>query len=374
MPLEFRDPARAAALGGALARATADIGRDRVSLMHVCGSHEQAIAKFGLRAAFPPALDVIMGPGCPVCVTDQPEIDEAVALAAQGVRIATYGDMVRVPGTAGSLADAQAAGAQVHVVYSVAQAVDLARASSASLVFFATGFETTAVATAAVLLRGVPRNFFVLSAHKYIPPVMEIVAEMPGTRVEGFLAAGHAATITGSAIFEPFVDRHRLPVVVAGFEPLDILAALVKLVELVGRREASVVNMFPRCVTREGNANAQRQLWNVFRPIGGRWRGIAHVPNGNLRLRDEWAAFDARQQFSIDTASLLRRAPSSLVRQCICGNIMAGIASPADCALFGGACVPDAPVGACMVSSEGTCRIWHEYGGVPNLRGAACPL
>ena len=374
MPLEFRDPARAAALGLALARATADIGRDRVSLMHVCGSHEQAIAKFGLRAAFPPALDVIMGPGCPVCITDQPEIDEAVALAAQGVRIATYGDMVRVPGTAGSLADAQAAGAQVHVVYSVAQAVDLARASSAPLVFFATGFETTAVATAAVLLRGVPANFFVLSAHKYIPPVMEIVAEMPGTRVEGFLAAGHAATITGSAIFEPFVDRHRLPVVVAGFEPLDILAALVKLVELVGRREASVVNMFPRCVTREGNANAQRQLWDVFRPIGGRWRGIAHVPNGNLRLRDEWAAVDARKQFSIDTASLLRHAPSSLVRQCICGNIMAGIASPADCALLGGACVPDAPVGACMVSSEGTCRIWHEYGGVPNLRGAACPL
>jgi len=366
--LEFRDPMRARALREALARATADVGHAPVSVMHVCGSHEQAIAKFGLRASFPPALHVIMGPGCPVCITDQPEIDEAVALARHGVRIATYGDMVRVPGTAGSLADAQAEGAQIDVVYSVAQAVEHARISNEPLVFFATGFETTAAATAAVLLRGVPPNFFVLSAHKYIPPVMEIVAEMPGTRIEGFLAAGHAATITGWAIFEPFVERQGLPVVVAGFEPLDMLAALVRLVELVGRGEPSVVNMFPRCVTRDGNLNAQRQLWSVFRPIGGRWRGIAHVPNGNLRLRDEWAAVDARRQFTIDVASLRRGAPPTLVRQCICGNIMAGIASPDDCALFGAACVPDTPVGACMVSSEGTCRIWHEYGGVPDLR------
>jgi hydrogenase expression/formation protein HypD len=374
VPLEFRDPQRARELRNALARATDAVGRAPVSVMHVCGSHEQAIAKFGLRASFPASLNVIMGPGCPVCITDQPEIDEAVALATQGVRIATYGDMVRVPGSAGSLADAQAAGARIDVVYSVAQAVEHARASNDPVVFFATGFETTAVATAAVLLRGVPPNFFVLSAHKYIPPVMEIVAEMPGSRVEGFLAAGHAATITGGAVFEPFVERHGLPVVIAGFEPLDILAALVKLVEMIGRGERAVVNMFPRCVTRDGNANAQRQLWDVFRPIGGRWRGIAHVPNGNLRLRDEWAAVDARRQFTIDAAALWRQAPSSLARQCICGNIMAGIAAPADCPLFGAACVPDTPVGACMVSSEGTCRIWHEYGGVPNLRGAACPM
>ena len=373
MPLEFRDPAQARALAVALARATGDIGRE-VSVMHVCGSHEQAIAKFGLRATFPPRLNVIMGPGCPVCITDLPEIDEAIALGQLGVRIATYGDMVRVPGTVGSLADAQGRGAKIHTVYSVAQAVDLARQSREEVAFFATGFETTAVATAAVVLAGVPPNFSVLSAHKYIPPVMEIVSEMPETRVEGFLAAGHAATITGWHIFEPFVARHRRPVVIAGFEPLDILAALVKLVELVRDRQPSVVNMFPRCVTAEGNRNAQRQLWQVFRPIGGRWRGIAHVPNGNLRLRDEWAHVDARKRFAIDVASLWTHAPSSLVRQCICGNIMAGIASPSDCPLFGDPCLPDAPVGACMVSSEGTCRIWHEYGGIPNLGGASCPV
>ena len=192
------------------------------------------------------------------------------------------------------------------------------------VVFFATGFETTAVATAAVIVAGVPSNFSVLSAHKYIPPVMEIVAEMPGTRVEGFLAAGHAATITGSRVFEPFVERHHLPVVVAGFEPLDILAALVKLTELIRDDVAEVVNLFPRCVTPDGNRRALDLLWRVFQPIGGRWRGIAHVPNGNLRLRDEWAHVDARQRFTIDVAALCSGAPSTLARQCICGNIMAG--------------------------------------------------
>jgi hydrogenase expression/formation protein HypD len=196
---------------------------------------------------------------------------------------------------------------------------------------------------------------------------MEIVAEMPETRVEGFLAAGHAATITGWGIFEPFVERHGIPVVVAGFEPRDILAGLARLVELVRDREPRVVNMFPRCVTREGNRRAQERLWNVFRPVGGRWRGIAHVPNGNLRLRDEWARFDARRRFTIDLASLWDGVPSALTADCICGDIMSGIASPDDCKLFGKECVPDTPVGACMVSSEGTCKIWHQYGGHPDL-------
>jgi hydrogenase expression/formation protein HypD len=357
-------------MAGSLARLTRQIGRAPVSVMHVCGSHEQAIAKFGLRASFPRNLNVIMGPGCPVCVTDVPEVDEAIVLATQGVRIATYGDMVKVPGTVRSLADAQAEGGRVHVVYSIAQAVELARETDDEVVFFASGFETTAVATAAVILRGLPRNFSVLSAHKYIPPVMEIVAEMPETRVEGFLAAGHAATITGWGIFERFVERHRVPVVVAGFEPLDILAGLVKLLEVIHDGRPRVENMYPRCVTREGNLRAQEQLWKVFRPVGGRWRGIAHVPNGNLRLRDEWAGVDARRRFRIDVTGLWDAAPSALVQDCLCGDIMAGIASPTDCALYGHECLPETPVGACMVSSEGTCKIWHQYGGHPDLGGA----
>jgi hydrogenase expression/formation protein HypD len=365
--LRFRDPAQARALAQALEHTVKAVGRAPVSVMHVCGSHEQAIAKFGLRTILPKSLNVIMGPGCPVCVTDVPEVDEAVVLAQDGKIIATYGDMVKVPGTAKSLGDVQAEGARVEVVYSAAQAVELARDTSDEVVFFASGFETTAVATAAVLLGELPPNFSVLSAHKYIPPVMEIVAEMPGNKVEGFLAAGHAATITGSTLFERFVERHRIPVVVAGFEPLDILAGLVKLVELVRDRTPQVVNMYPRCVTAEGNRNAQAQLWKVFRTMGGRWRGIAHVPNGNLRLRDEYAHVDARRRFTIDLRRLWTHAPSALTAVCICGDIMAGIAAPKDCPLFGKECVPDSPVGACMVSSEGTCKIWHQYGGHPDL-------
>ena len=368
--LRFRDPQRAHALAGRLRELVLRRSPEPVSLMHVCGSHEQAIARFGLRALFPQGLRVRMGPGCPVCVTDVPEVDEAVALARRGIAVATYGDMLRVPGSAGSLADARSEGAEVHVVYGVDAALALARAARGELVFFASGFETTAVATAAALLAGPPANFSVLSAHKYIPPVMEIVAEMPGSRIEGFLAAGHAATITGWGVFEPFVARHRVPVVVAGFEPLDVLAGLVQLVELVLERSPRVVNSFPRCVTRQGNARAQATLWRVFRPIGGRWRGIAQVPNGNLRLRDEWARFDARRRFEIDAAELAELAPAALAQACRCGDIMAGIASPEECRLFRRECTPADPVGACMVSSEGTCRIWHEYGEHPRIEAA----
>ena len=368
--MQFRDPARAKALAAALQKAVDGVGRP-VSVMHVCGSHEQAIARFGLRAAFPRALTVIMGPGCPVCVTDSPEIDEAVALARQGVRIATYGDMLRVPGTSRSLADAAAEGGKIESVYSVTQAVELAeKHPGEEVVFFASGFETTAVATAAVILAGVPKNLSVLSAHKYIPPAMEIVAEMPDSKVEGFLAAGHAAAITGSDVFLPFVERHKIPVVVAGFEPLDVLAALVKLVELVKEKRPAVENMYPRCVTAKGNGPAQEKLWKVFRLNGGRWRGIAHIPNGNLRLRDAWAHVDTRRRFRIDLASLWDHAPSALAQRCICGDIMAGLKNPTDCELYGKECLPEMPVGACMVSSEGACRIWHTYGGVPDLREA----
>ena len=367
--LKFRDPGKARELSAALTRICHDIGRDRITVMHVCGSHEQAIAKYGLRANFPAALDVIMGPGCPVCVTDLPEVDEAVVLAEQGARVVTYGDMLRVPGTSKSLMDVQAEGGKVEVIYSAAQAAELAaRYPDEAVVFFATGFETTAVATAALALEpGLPGNLSILSAHKYIPPAMEIVAEMPQTRVEGFLAAGHAATITGWGLFERFVEKHGLPVVVAGFEPLDILAGLVQLLELIRDGRAEVANAFPRCVSRGGNRNAQEKLWQVFRTCGGMWRGIAHVPNGNLRLRDEYAHLDARRRFTIDLRRFWSTAPAALTQQCICGDIMAGIASPTDCPLFGKGCLPDAPVGACMVSSEGTCKIWHTYGGRPKL-------
>lgn len=366
--LKFRDPVQARALAGRLAGLCEEIGRERISLMHVCGTHEQAIAKYGLRTILPKSLDLIMGPGCPVCVTDMPEVDEAVVLAEDGVLVATYGDMLRVPGTAKSLADAQAEGGRVEVVYSAAQAVDLARSTQQEVVFFASGFETTAVATAAIALQDdLPPNFSILSAHKYVPSAMEIVAQIPATQVEGFLAAGHAATITGWGVFEPLVERYEIPVVVAGFEPLDILAGLVRLVELVRDGTPAVDNTYPRCVTREGNRVAQEQMWRVFRTVGGRWRGIADVPDGNLRLRPEFAHLDARVRFDIDVRRLWQLAPSALAEKCICGAIMSGLASPTDCELFSKECDPENPVGACMVSSEGTCKIWYQYGGRPDL-------
>ncbi len=367
--LKFRDPARARALSEAIHREVKAIGRAPIPLMHVCGSHEQAIARFGLRAALPRELEVIMGPGCPVCITDTPEVDEAVALAADGKIVCTYGDMLRLPGASRSLADVQAEGGRVEVVYSVAQAVEIAgRHPDAEVVFFASGFETTAVATAAVVLSGLPRNLSVLSAHKYVPAAMEVVAEMKETNIQGFIAAGHAATITGWGIFEPFAARTGTPVVVAGFEPLDVLAAILKCVELLRAGKAEVANCYPRCVTREGNRPAQEKLWKVFQVADGVWRGIASVPRGNLELRPEWSHLNARRRFRIDIGRVGGTEKNLLAEKCLCGLIMSGLRTPKDCELFGKECRPESPVGACMVSSEGACKIWHLYGGLPDLR------
>ncbi len=367
--LKFRDPRRARALSEAIHREVKAIGRAPIPLMHVCGSHEQAIARFGLRAVLPRELEVIMGPGCPVCITDTPEVDEAVALAADGKIVCTYGDMLRLPGASRSLADAQGEGGRVEVVYSVAQAVEVAgRNPEAEVVFFASGFETTAVATAAVVLAGLPRNLSILSAHKYVPAAMEVVAEMEETNIQGFIAAGHAATITGWGIFEPFAARTGTPVVVAGFEPLDVLAAILKCVELVRAGRAEVANCYPRCVTREGNRPAQEKLWKVFQVADGVWRGIASVPRGNLELRPEWSSVNARHRFRIDIARVGGTEKNLLAEKCLCGLIMSGLKTPRDCELFGKQCRPESPVGACMVSSEGACKIWHQYGGLPDLR------
>lgn len=359
--LEFRDVSRGRALQARLDRAMARANRD-VTVMHVCGSHEQAIARYGLRARFPANLHVKMGPGCPVCVTDAPEIDACVALAERGLRILTYGDMVRVPGHAKSLEDARAAGARVEVIYAATQAAELAGASDEPVIFFATGFETTAVPTAAVLLRDPPPNLFVLSAHKWVPAAMEVVASSPDSRIEGYLAAGHAATITGSGIFEPFVEKHRRPVVVAGFEPLDILSGLVVLVEQILEGKAEVANAFPRCVTREGNRRALDALFRVFETGDGDWRGIARVALGDLRLRPEFAAHDATVRFAAELAAAPAVEPRADAAECRCGAIMTGQLQPTDCPHFGKGCRPDAPIGACMVSTEGACRIWYEHG------------
>jgi hydrogenase expression/formation protein HypD len=219
-----------------------------------------------------------------------------------------------------------------------------------------------------VALAPAPPNFSILSVHKYVPAAMDVVAASEETRVEGYLAAGHAAIVTGFGIFEPFAARTGAPVVVAGFEPLDILAAIAKVTELVREERPEVFNAYPRCVTRDGNLPAQRTLWKAFRPADGTWRGIARVKGGNLELRPELARLDARRRFSIDTSAVRDAAAQETARGCICGAIMLGLAVPTDCPLYAKACAPESPVGACMVSSEGQCRIWHTYGGPPDLR------
>lgn len=357
----FRDVERGRALSARLDRLLSSAGRD-VTVMHVCGSHEQAIARYGLRSRFPSNLHVQMGPGCPVCVTDAPEIDACVALAQRGHRILTYGDMLRVPGNALSLEDARAAGARVELIYAATQAAELARASSEPVIFFATGFETTAVATAAVLLADPPPNLFVLSAHKWVPAAMEVVAQSPDSSIQGYLAAGHAATITGYGLFEPFVRQHRRPVVVAGFEPLDILSGLVLLVEQVLAGTAEVVNAFPRCVSKDGNRRALAALFRVFCMGDGSWRGIARIPRGDLRLLPEFAAHDASLRFADELGAAPPVSARAEASECRCGAIMTGRMQPTDCRLFGAQCRPSTPVGACMVSTEGVCRIWHEHG------------
>ncbi len=355
---ELRDPARARALLAAITREAAALGRT-VRLMHVCGTHEQVIARYGLRQALPKNLEIVMGPGCPVCVTTAAEIDLAIALAERGVTIATYGDILRVTGSRRSLADIAAEGASVRLVYDIDQAAALAARGHAEVVFFAIGFETTAVTTAACLLRSPPQGFSVLAAHRYIPPAMELIAELARDRIDGFIAAGHAATITGAGVFEPFVARHKKPVVVAGFEPLDILAALLVLIRNVRAGEARVDNLYPRAVTREGNRTAQALLWRVFERINGGWRGIAEVLGGSLALRREWASYDARERFAAELSSVTEEQPVP-AEGCLCGQILSGLLRPRDCTLFGARCTPTTPVGACMVSSEGACRIWHE--------------
>ncbi|WP_299232640.1 hydrogenase formation protein HypD [Natronomonas sp.] len=356
--LEFRDPDRASALRDRLEERLAGL-EEPVRIVHVCGTHEETIAEFGIRSVLPEGLTVAMGPGCPVCVTDSAEIAEAVALAEAGHTVATYGDMIDVPSHNGSLADARDRGADVRVVYSADEAVALAEQTDGEVVFFGVGFETTAAPTASVLRDGPPSNFSVLSAHKYIPPAMDVVAAHPDTRVDGFLAAGHAATITGAGVYEPIAEAHDIPVVVGGFEPIDVLYALLEVVESVAEGSAGVENAYPRCVSEDGNAAAAAALWEVFERVPGRWRGIAEVPDATLSIRSEYAAYDASERFEIDPPGGDHRES-----ECLCGEIMAGHATPSDCPLFGDECTPADPVGACMVSDEGPCRIKREFGEV----------
>lgn len=332
---------------------------ERVAVMEICGTHTMAIARSGLRRLLPDKLKLISGPGCPVCVTDQSYMDQAVILAKMGeVVIATYGDMVRVPGRHGSLADARAAGAKVEIVYSADQSVDLAkRTPDKQVVFLGVGFETTTPGTAMAVLRarqeGV-RNFSVLAAHKLLLPAMRALLSTQDVAVDGFLCPGHVSVILGSRAYDEVVENYGKPCVVAGFDPGQVVAGLEEILAqlIAGKPRACSVY---KSVTEAGNAAATAIIEQVFTPADVPWRALGVIPASGLALRDELAEFDAVRRFDLPTME------SYELPGCRCGQVICGKCHPTDCPMFAVRCTPREPIGPCMVSSEGACAAAYKY-------------
>jgi hydrogenase expression/formation protein HypD len=353
---EYRDRDAARRLAEAIARTAT---RPWV-LMEVCGGQTHAIVKYGIDELLPPGLELVHGPGCPVCVTALETLDRAHAIAARPqVTFCSFGDMLRVPGSHGDLLALKARGADVRVVYSPLDAVDLAAAQpTREVVFFAIGFETTAPANAMAIVqaqrRGL-RNFSALVSHVLVPPAMTSILQTPGNRVQAFLGPGHVCAVMGTREYAPIAARYRVPIVVTGFEPLDLLEGVLHAVAQLesGRHELEI--QYGRAVRAEGNPAARRLLDEVFEICDRNWRGIGAIPKSGYRLRWELRDFDAERRF--DVATLATREPEA----CISGQILRGLKKPADCPAFGTRCTPDAPLGATMVSQEGACAAYHAY-------------
>jgi len=336
-----------------------------VSLMEVCGTHTVAISRFGLRSMLPAGLKLLSGPGCPVCVTPLTEIDRAIAVAqAPGVILTTFGDMMRVPGSTSSLESERAEGADVRILYSPLEALDIAEAEPDSeIVFVGVGFETTSPTIAATVAEAARReitNFSVLPFFKTVPAALDMLAALPGRPLDGFICPGHASTIIGANAYEPVARDRNMPCVVVGFEPLDILAGVVMLLEqVVAIRDkgaaARVENPYARAVTSKGNTAAQALMADVFAPCDAEWREIGVIPASGYEFSGSYRSFDARERLDVDVPPPVRETG------CICGEIMLGRKLPPDCPLFAGRCTPRDPVGPCMVSTEGSCAAFYKY-------------
>jgi len=329
-----------------------------VKICHVCGTHEWTISHYGLRALLPKSVDVIAGPGCPVCIIPAAEIDEAIKIALEkNVTIATFGDLVRVPASELSLQDARAQGGDVSVVYSVIDAVKMAeKQPNRDFVFFAVGFETTAPSTAVEVLKKPSRNLSFLVSHRLIPPAMELLLGVGDLHIDGFIAPGHVSTIIGMKPYEIFPRAYRMPTVVAGFEPLDVLFAVSMLLQQIKNGEAKLENEYSRVVAWEGNAKAQKLIAQVFDVVDGNWRGLGRVPASALALKKEYNEYDARSKYNVKVVGARDLLPG-----CLCHLVMIGKIKPPECSLYMKQCTPQTPKGACMVSMEGTCRIWAKH-------------
>jgi hydrogenase expression/formation protein HypD len=348
------------------------------TLMEICGGQTHTILKFGLDRMLPEEVTLVHGPGCPVCVTPVELLDKAIAIASrpercpepcpeprrravEGVTFFSFGDMLRVPGSHKDLLMVKAEGGDVRMVYSPLDALKLAQQDPGrEVVFFAVGFETTAPANAMAVWQarqmGLP-NFTVLSAHVLVPPAIEAILSAPGNEVQGFLAPGHVCTVMGYWEYEPIAERYRVPIVVTGFEPVDILQGLYMTLRALEEGRWEVENQYARSVRREGNVQAQQIIRQVFEVTDRAWRGIGVIPRSGLRLREEYAEFDAERRFDVADMAV-EEAP-----ECIAGLILQGRKKPPECTAFGTRCTPEHPLGAPMVSSEGACAAYYRYAG-----------
>lgn len=335
------------------------ISTKEIVLMEVCGGHTMAIHRFGLVSLLPTNIRLVSGPGCPVCVSSQHFIDTAMAYSKiQGVIITTYGDLIRVPGSVTSLEKERANGSDIRIIYSVLEALEIAKQHpDKNVVFLGIGFETTAPATAAAIVKAKQdkiTNFFVLSAHKVMPPVMKALVK-DGVKIDGFIAPGHVSAITGTAIYNELAEGCGLGVVVSGFEPADMMQAILMLTLQIESGRPKVEVQYQRVVHQEGNKIAQHLLEEVFALRDDRWRGLGLIPLSGLMIREAYSEFDAEKRFIIEVPE------SGEPKGCICGKILRGLKTPVDCGLFGKQCTPSDPVGACMVSGEGTCATYYKY-------------
>lgn len=360
---EYRNGAAARQLAEAIARAATRPW----TLMEVCGGQTHSIVKYGIDRLLPEGLELVHGPGCPVCVTALEMIDRAHAIASRpDVIFCSFGDMLRVPGSRDDLLQLKSQGADIRVVYSPLDAVSIAAANpQREVVFFAIGFETTAPPNAMAVWLAQKRrlaNFSVLVSHVLVPPAIAAILDAPGNRVQGFLGPGHVCTVMGTAEYEPLAEKYRVPIVVTGFEPLDLLEGVLRTVRQLESGRAEVENQYGRAVRREGNPQSRQLIAEVFEVCDRKWRGVGSIARSGYRLRGEYRSFDAEARFSVAD---IETQESSV---CISGEILRGLKKPCDCPAFGKECTPQTPLGATMVSSEGSCAAYHAYGRHLELR------
>jgi hydrogenase expression/formation protein HypD len=367
--MKYLDEYRDAAAAQQYAQRLRQVTTRPWSLMEVCGGQTHAIVKFGLDELLPKLVTLIHGPGCPVCVTPLELIDKSLEIAARPeVIFCSFGDMLRVPGSKDDLLSVKARGGDVRMVYSPMDAVKLAQEHPAKeVVFFGVGFETTAPATAMAVYQAAQKglkNFSLLVSHVLVPPAMEAILGSPDCRVQGFLAAGHVCTIMGYEEYFPIAAKYHVPIVVTGFEPLDILQGVLMCVEQLESGRAEVENQYSRAVRQEGNRPAQRLIREVFRVIPRKWRGVGEIPQSGLGLSTAYAAFDAERRFGV--AEMRVEEPS----ECLSGLVLQGKIKPHECPAFGTRCTPEHPLGATMVSSEGACAAYYRYRPDPKVAAA----